>query len=223
MGSYARYMRVGKYMRFFRDREHAGRVLAEELQSLRGRDDVVVLGLARGGVPVAAAVAAAIGAPLDVFAVRKLGVPWQSELAFGAVASGGVRVLNDDVVRTLPLSSEVIEEIGDREELELVRRERVYRGDRAPLEVAGRVAVLVDDGIATGSSMRAAVEALRLRGPSAVIVAVPVAPRETCDALARDVDGVVCTRTPSPFRAVGAWYEDFGQTSDDEVRALLGT
>jgi predicted phosphoribosyltransferase len=210
-------------MRRFRDREHAGEVLATGLEDLRGRDDVVVLGLARGGVPVAAAVAAAIGAPLDVFAVRKLGVPWQAELAFGAVASGGVRVLNDDVVRTLPLPPEVIEEIGDREQLALVRHERVLRGDRPPLEVAGRVAVLVDDGIATGSSMRAAVQALRLRGPAQVIVAVPVAPRETCAALAREVDRVECTRTPSPFRAVGTWYEDFGQTTDDEVRALLGT
>jgi putative phosphoribosyl transferase len=210
-------------MRRFRDREHAGQVLAAGLDGLRGRDDVVVLGLARGGVPVAAAVAAAIGAPLDVFAVRKLGVPWQAELAFGAVASGGVRVLNDDVVRTLPLPPRVIEEIGDREQLELARHERVLRGDRPPLEVAARVVVLVDDGIATGSSMRAAVQALRLRGPSEVIVAAPVAPRETCEALAREVDRVVCTRMPSPFRAVGNWYEDFGQTTDDEVRALLGT
>jgi predicted phosphoribosyltransferase len=216
-------MRVGKYMKPFRDREHAGQQLAEDLASLRDRDDVVVLGLARGGVPVAAAVAHAIAAPLDVFAVRKLGVPWQAELAFGAVASGGVRVLNDDVVRTLPLSDEVIEEIADREELELVRRERAYRGDRAPLDVAGRIAVLVDDGIATGSSMRAAVQALRRLGPSALIVAVPVAPRETCEALARDVDAIVCARMPSPFRAVGNWYEDFGQCSDDEVRALLET
>jgi predicted phosphoribosyltransferase len=134
-----------------------------------------------------------------------------------------VRFLNEDVVRTLPLSPEIIDEIADREEIELALRERAYRGDRPPLDVAGRAAVLVDDGIATGSSMRAAVQALRQLGPSAVVVAVPVAPRETCEALARDVDAVVCARTPSPFRAVGNWYEDFGQTTDDEVRALLGT
>jgi putative phosphoribosyl transferase len=209
-------------MRPFRDRDDAGRVLAEELGALAGRDDVVVLGLARGGVPVAAVVARALGAPLDVFAVRKLGVPWQPELAFGAVASGGVRVLDDDVVRSLPLPAAAIEEIARREELALVRHERALRGDRPALDVAGRTVVLVDDGIATGSSMRAAVQALGTRGPAAVIVAVPVAPRETCEALARDVDAVVCARTPSPFRAVGAWYEDFGQCSDDEVRALLG-
>jgi putative phosphoribosyl transferase len=209
-------------MRPFRDRDHAGQVLAEELGSLAGRDDVVVLGLARGGVPVAAVVARAIGAPLDVFAVRKLGVPWQPELAFGAVASGGVRILDDDVVRTLPLPAAVIEEIARREERALVRQERGLRGDRPALDVAGRTAVLVDDGIATGSSMRAAVEALGRRGPSAVIVAVPVAPRETCEALAGIVASVVCARTPFPFGAVGAWYEDFGQCSDDEVRALLG-
>jgi predicted phosphoribosyltransferase len=207
----------------FRDREHAGRELARELTGLAGRDDVVVLGLARGGVPVAAAVARAIGAPLDVFAVRKLGVPWQEELAFGAVASGGVRILNAAVVNSLPLSDSVIEEIAEREADELVRRERAYRGDVMPIDVEGKVAVLVDDGIATGSSMRAAVEALRRRGPSEVVVAVPVAPRETCMALAREVDSVVCAGTPEPFRAVGAWYERFDQTSDDEVRALLGT
>lgn len=210
-------------MKPFRDREHAGRELARELTDLAGRDDVVVLGLARGGVPVAAAVARAIGAPLDVFAVRKLGVPWQEELAFGAVASGGVRILNAAVVNSLPLSSAVIEEIAEREADELIRRERAYRGDVSPIDVEGKVAVLVDDGIATGSSMRAAVEALRRRGPSEVVVAVPVAPQETCLALAREVDAVVCAGTPEPFRAVGAWYEHFDQTSDDEVRALLGT
>jgi predicted phosphoribosyltransferase len=210
-------------MRRFRDRAHAGRELGERLGALAGRDDVVVLGLARGGVPVAAAVASALGAPFDAFAVRKLGVPWQEELAFGAVASGGVRVLNAEVVETLPLSHEVIEEIAEREERELVRREHAYRGERVPLPVEGRAAVLVDDGIATGSSMRAAVTALRRRGPSAVVIAVPVAPRETCAALGRDVDGIVCAKMPDPFRSVGSWYDRFDQTSDDEVRALLGT
>ena len=207
----------------FRDREEAGRVLAARLGELAARDDVVVLGLVRGGVPVAAPVAGALGAPLDVFAVRKLGVPWQPELAFGAVASGGVRVLNREVVETLPLPGSVIEEIAEREERTLREQERSLRGDRPPVDVEARVAVLVDDGIATGSSMRAAVEALRMRRPNAVVVAVPVAPREACDALRADVDALLCARTPDPFRAVGAWYEDFGQTTDDEVRRLLGT
>jgi predicted phosphoribosyltransferase len=210
-------------MRRFRDRAHAGRELAARLGSLADRDDVVVLGLARGGVPVAAAVAHEIAAPFDAFAVRKLGVPWQEELAFGAVASGGVRVLNDEVVGTLPLSAEVIEEIAEREERKLRLREHAYRGDRAPLHVARRMVVLVDDGIATGSSMRAAVTALRRLGPSAVVIAVPVAPRETCAALGRDVDAIVCARMPDPFRSVGSWYEHFDQTSDEEVRALLET
>jgi predicted phosphoribosyltransferase len=210
-------------MRRFRDREHAGRELGEHLAALAGRDDVTVLGLARGGVPVAAAAAHAIDAPFDVFAVRKLGVPWQSELAFGAVASGGIRVLNEEVVRTLPLSESVIEEIAEREERELRRREQIHRGGREPLAVAGRVAVLVDDGIATGSSMRAAVAALRRRDPARIVVAVPVAPRETCRALAREVDEVVCARMPVPFRAVGVWYDTFDQLGDDDVTALLTT
>jgi predicted phosphoribosyltransferase len=201
----------------------AGRELAERLGELAARDDVVVLGLVRGGVPVAAPVAEALGAPLDIFAVRKLGVPWQPELAFGAVASGGVRVLNREVVETLPLPDSVIEEIAEREEDALREQERDLRGDRPPVEVAGRLAVLVDDGIATGSSMRAAVQALRSRRPAAVVVAVPVAPRETCEALRSDVDALLCARTPEPFRAVGHWYRDFGQTTDDEVRRLLGT
>jgi putative phosphoribosyl transferase len=205
----------------FSDRRDAGRHLAGRLEELAGRDDVVVLGLLRGGVPVAAAVAEELGAPLDVFAVRKLGVPWQPELAFGAVASGGVRVLNHDVLTTLPLPESVVEEISEREEHALHEYERRLRGERSPVDVEGRVAVLVDDGIATGSSMRAAIAALRRRGPRAVVVAVPVAPRQSCEALRKDVDAVVCARTPEPFRAVGVWYERFDQTTDDEVRALL--
>jgi predicted phosphoribosyltransferase len=208
-------------MRPFEDRDHAGRELGQRLTGLAGRDDVVVLGLARGGVPVAAAVARTIGAPLDVFAVRKLGVPWQQELAFGAVATGGIRVLNDEVVSTLPLPQEVIDEIAEREEQELARRERAHRGERPPLDVEGRIAVLVDDGIATGSSMRAAVAALRPRAPARIVVAVPVAPPATCEALKREVDDVVCAATPEPFRAVGVWYERFEQLSDDQVRNLL--
>ena len=207
----------------FHDRSDAGRRLAALLGDLAERDDVVVLGLLRGGVPVAAAVAEEIGAPLDVFAVRKLGVPWQPELAFGAVASGGVRVLNQDVLETLPLPESVVEEISERERLALRERERALRGDRPPVDVEGRVAVLVDDGIATGSSMRAAIAALRRRDPSAVVVAVPVAPRQSYAVLKPEVDALVCARTPEPFRAVGVWYERFDQTSDDEVRALLGT
>ena len=207
----------------FRDREEAGRELAARLGDLAARDDVVVLGLVRGGVPVAAPVAEALGAPLDVFAVRKLGVPWQPELAFGAVASGGVRVLNREVVATLPLPRSVIEEIAEREAIALREQESDLRGDRPPVDVEERVVVLVDDGIATGSSMRAAVEALRMRRPNAVVIAVPVAPRETCEALSSDVEALLCAHTPEPFRAVGAWYEDFGQTTDDEVRRLLGT
>jgi predicted phosphoribosyltransferase len=207
----------------FSDRRDAGRQLAALLDDLADREDVVVLGLLRGGVPVAAAVAEAIGAPLDVFAVRKLGVPWQPELAFGAVASGGVRVLNDEVLDTLPLPESVIEEITRREERALRDRERELRGERPPVDVEGRIAVLVDDGIATGSSMRAAIAALRRRAPSAVVVAVPVAPRQTCEALRPQVEGIVCARMPEPFRAVGVWYERFDQTTDEEVRALLTT
>ena len=183
----------------------------------------MVLGLARGGVPVAAAVAAELHVPFDAFAVRKLGVPWQEELAFGAIASGGVRVLNQEVVRELPLPREAIEEIAEREARELVRHEAAYRGDRPPIAVAGRTVVLVDDGIATGSSMRAAIAALRARGPSAIVVAVPVAPRETIAALAAEADEVVCVATPDPFRAVGVWYRRFDQCSDEEVRRLLAT
>jgi len=210
-------------MRRFADRAQAGRELATQLAALEGRADVVVLGLARGGVPVAAAVAAELHVPFDAFAVRKLGVPWQEELAFGAVASGGVRLLNPEVVRDLPLPSEAIEEIAEREARELVRHEAAFRGDRPPVAVEGRTVVLVDDGIATGSSMRAAIAALRARGPAAIIVAVPVAPRETVAALAQEVDRVVCVATPDPFRAVGVWYRHFEQCSDEEVRRLLAT
>jgi predicted phosphoribosyltransferase len=210
-------------MKRFADRADAGRELAARLAGFADREDVVVLGLARGGVPVAAAVAAELHVPFDAFAVRKLGVPWQEELAFGAVASGGVRVLNREVVRELPLPREAIEEIAEREAQELVRREAEYRGDRPPRAVAGRTVVLVDDGIATGSSMRAAVAALRSRGPAAIVVAVPVAPPETVAALAAEVDAVVCVATPDPFRAVGVWYRRFDQCSDEEVRRLLAT
>lgn len=210
-------------MEGFEDRAHAGRELAARLGVFEGRDDVVVLGLARGGVPVAAAAGHELRVEFDAFAVRKLGVPWQKELGFGAVASGGVRVLNPDVVRELPLPQEALDEIAAREARELVLRERAYRGARPPVALEGRTVILVDDGIATGSSMRAAVQAVRSRAPAAVLIAVPVAPSETCAALALEVQRVVCVLTPDPFRAVGVWYKRFDQCTDEEVRRLLAT
>jgi putative phosphoribosyl transferase len=205
----------------FLDRSDAGRVLAKKLQSLAGRTDVLVLALPRGGVPVAQEVASALHAPLDVFVVRKLGVPGQEELAMGALASGGVRVLNKDVVQVLDISDEVIDAVTRREQEELERREKLYRGEHPPMEVAGKIVVLVDDGLATGSSMRAAAAALRQRRPAKLIVAVPVAARATCDELRGHVDELICTAMPTPFYAVGQWYRDFGQTSDEEVRETL--
>ena len=208
-------------MRRFRNRADAGRALAAELGAHAGRDDVLVLGLARGGVPVAAEVAQALGAPLDVFLVRKLGVPGREELAFGAIASGGARVLNRDVVATLGIDAETIEDVVARERAELERRAAAYRGTAEPPDVRGRVVILVDDGLATGASMRAAVEAVRDLGPSRVVVAVPAAAPQTCEELAPAVDEIVCLLTPEPFFAVGMWYQDFSETTDDDVRALL--
>jgi erythromycin esterase-like protein/predicted phosphoribosyltransferase len=205
----------------FRDRHEAGQVLAGLLEHYRGRDDVVVLALPRGGVPVAYEVATALGAPLDVFLVRKLGLPGHEELAMGAIASGGLVVLNDDVVRQMGITTEVLRQVAEREARELLRREQAYRGNRPMPEIAGKVVILVDDGLATGSSMRAAVQALRALGPARIVVAVPAAPESTCRELAAEVDEVVCATTPSPFFAVGASYYDFTQTTDDEVRELL--
>lgn len=205
----------------FRDRAEAGRALGKALGRLSGRDDVVVLGLPRGGVPVALEVARALGAPLDIFVVRKLGVPGHDEYAMGAIASGGVRVLNPAAVRGLFISEEVIERVAEREGLELERRERLYRGERAPLDVHGRVAVLVDDGLATGASMRAAIGALRKLDPARIVVAVPVGSAETCAQLRREADEVVCPLVPLSFQAVGLWYDDFSQTTDAEVQAAL--
>jgi erythromycin esterase-like protein/predicted phosphoribosyltransferase len=207
--------------RVFRDRRDAGRALAELLRHHEGRDDVVVLALPRGGVPVGYEVATALGAPLDVFIVRKLGVPGHEELAMGAIASGGVVVLNDDVVRGMEIPSQVIEQVAREEGQELERRERAYREDRPLPDIAGKVVVLVDDGLATGSSMRAAILALRRLGPARIVVAVPAAPESTCQELAAEVDEVVCATTPSPFFAVGRQYWDFTQITDDEVRELL--
>jgi putative phosphoribosyl transferase len=182
---------------------------------------VVVLGLPRGGVPVAFEVAQALDAPLDVFMVRKLGVPGHEELALGAIASGGVRALNLDVLAAIGISGEQVEAVAARELEELERREISYRGHRPPLPVDGRVAIVVDDGLATGATMRAAAYALRRRGASRIVVAVPIAPAQTCESLRRDAEEVVCTLTPEPFTAVGRWYDDFAPVSDEEVRSLL--
>lgn len=205
----------------FRDRSDAGRALARHLGEYVGDPRVRVLALPRGGVPVAYEVARALRAPLDVFLVRKLGVPGQPELAMGAIASGGVRVLNQEVIYALRIPEPVIEEVARREEDELERREHAYRGDRPPLDARGCIAILVDDGLATGSSMRAAAAALQAQHPERIVVAVPVAAAITCDDLRREVDEVVCAETPEPFYAVGLWYEEFSQTSDEEVRDLL--
>ncbi len=209
----------------FRDRDEAGELLGRDLaRRLATRDDVVVLALPRGGVPVGYAVARALGAPLDVFIVRKLGVPGHEELAMGAIASGGVRVLNQDVLNYLPVSQKMIDAVAAREQQELERREREYRGARPPLDVKGKSVIVVDDGLATGSTMRAAVAALRKMEPKRIIVAVPVAAESTCnDFRAEGIgDDVVCLRTPEPFQAVGLWYSDFAQTTDEEVHELLG-
>ncbi|HEY1513930.1 MAG TPA: phosphoribosyltransferase family protein [Gaiellaceae bacterium] len=202
----------------FSDREEAGRRLAAELPAL---DRPIVLGLPRGGVPVAAAVARALGAPFDVFVVRKLGVPAQPELAMGAVASGGVRVINDDVVRQAGVPASVLDEVTARERVAVEAREQLYRGDRPPPLLRGRDIVLVDDGLATGATMRAAVEAVRMHDPSRIVVAVPVAPAETVAAFARDGVEIVSVQAPDSFVAVGSWYRDFGQISDEEVVRLI--
>jgi putative phosphoribosyl transferase len=205
----------------FQDRFEAGRVLAERLNHYRDRADVVVLGLPRGGVPVAFEVAKALHAPLDVFLVRKLGVPGHEELAMGAIASGGVRVLNDEVVTGLKIPERAIEAVAAEEGRELARRERQYRCDRPRLDLQNRVVIVIDDGLATGATMRAAARALRSQHPKAVVVAVPVGATSTCEDFRSEADEVVCAFTPADFHAVGLWYEDFLQTSDSEVNALL--
>ena len=205
----------------FRDRYHAGQRLAEALAPYAARPNLLVLALPRGGVPVGAEVARALHAPLDVMLVRKLGVPGHEELAMGAIASGGIRVLSDDIISALSIPDRVIAAVASSEEEELRRRERAYRGDRPPPDVRGKTVILVDDGLATGSTMRAAALALRSQHPERLIIAVPVAPEETCESLRRDADDVVCAAQPEPFFAVGNWYENFAQTTDDEVRRLL--
>lgn len=207
--------------RAFEDRREAGRALAARLCAYAGRPDVVVLALPRGGVPVAFPVARALDAPLDLFLVRKLGTPGHRELAMGAIASGGIRVLNDEVVNWYGIRPEAIDAVAREEEQELKRREAAYREGRDGVPLEGRVVILIDDGLATGSTMMAAVQAVKQRNPARVIVAVPVGASDTCDTLARVADEVVCVRTPEPFSAVGQWYLDFDQTSDEEVRQLL--
>jgi putative phosphoribosyl transferase len=205
----------------FRDRAEAGRYLATRLSAYASEGNVLVLALPRGGVPVAFEVALALHAPLDLFLVRKLGFPGHEEFAIGAIASGGVRILDEEVIGNFGISRAEIERVTAQERRELERRERLYRDDRPPPDVAGHVVILVDDGLATGSTMRAAIAALKLEGARRIVVAVPVAPRETCESIRAEVDDIVCAETPEPFRAVGLWYDDFGQTTDDEVRELL--
>ncbi len=205
----------------FRDRVDAGRVLARKLDRYRGRPDLLVLALPRGGVPVAFEVARELGAPLDVFVVRKLGMPGHEEYAIGAIASGGVRIINEEAITAFGVTDGEIEAVTAAESIELERRERRYRDGRPAPRIAGRTVILVDDGLATGSTMRAAVEALREEGPARLVVAVPTAAPETCQEIGRLVDDMVCAMTPEPFYAVGLWYDDFGQTTDEEVHDLL--
>src|SRR5712671_2377519 len=205
----------------FHDRREAGLLLAAKLAAYANRADVIVLALPRGGVPVAYEVARALGAPLDVFVVRKLGVPGYEELAMGAVATGGVRVLNDQLVERLGIPEDMIDAVAAREKQELARRERLYRGGRPPPDVRGRTVILVDDGLATGATMHAAIQALRQQNPARIVVAVPTASPETCEEMKARADDVICAITPEPFHAVGRWYQDFSQTTDEEVAALL--
>jgi putative phosphoribosyl transferase len=205
----------------FSDRRHAGQVLALSLTGYAKRSDVLVLALPRGGVPVAFEVAQALYAPLDVFIVRKLGVPGHEEYAMGAIASGGVRVLNTNVIHMMGISEAALEAVTAAEQIELARREALYRGNRPPPVVTSRSVILVDDGLATGATMLAAVKALKSQHPARIVVAVPTASPEVCEQMGHEADEVVCATTPEPFRAVGRWYEDFEQTSDEEVRELL--
>ena len=205
----------------FRDRVDAGRQLAERLEHYQDRSDVLVLALPRGGVPVADQVAEALNAPLDLLLVRKLGAPGQEELAMGAIASGGIRVLNQNVIELLEIPWDAVEDASRRAGRELERRERVYRGERPRPDVRGKTVIVVDDGVATGATLRAAVEGLHQLEPARIVVAVPVAPSDSCEAFEAEADEVVCLETPAPFWGVGRWYEEFTQTSDDEVRRLL--
>jgi putative phosphoribosyl transferase len=208
-------------MPLFRNRSEAGRALAERVRAAVPDPHPLILALPRGGVPVAFEVARALNAELDVFLVRKLGMPGEEELALGALASGGVRVLNQDLISYMRVPDDVLEELTRREQQELERREQMYRKGRPAASVAGRTVVLIDDGLATGASMLAASRALRPQGAAKIVVAVPVASRQTCDDFRREVDEIICLATPHPFGAVGIWYEDFAQISDQQVRTLL--
>ena len=208
-------------MQRYQDRVAAGRELARRLAAYASRPNVLILGLPRGGVPVAYEVARALGVPLGVFVVRKLGVPGHEELAMGAIATGGVRVLNPDVLRMLDIPPEVVDAVAARERRELERREHAYRDDRPPPDVRGKTVILIDDGLATGATMRAAVAALRAQGPARIVVVVPVGSPDTCAELDREVDEIICAETPEPFYGVGWWYEHFDQTTDAEVHELL--
>lgn len=205
----------------FSDRRDAGRVLARELTAYAGRSDVIVLALPRGGVPVAYEVALALNAPLDIFIVRKLGLPGHEELAIGAIASGGVRVLNEDIIHALNIPEAMINRVAQQELQELGRREQLYRGDRPMLDVQDKTVILIDDGLATGASMRAAVSGVRTQHPARIVIAVPTAAPETCNAFEFEVDEIVCAMTPEPFFGVGKWYENFSQITDEEVHTLL--
>jgi putative phosphoribosyl transferase len=208
-------------MALFEDRKDAGRTLAGELLEYKDRPDVIVLALPRGGVPVAHEVAQALNAPLDIILVRKLGLPGHEELAMGAIASGGVRVLNDEVIQSLSIPQKLIDRVAERERHELERRERAYRGDTPRPELAGKTVILIDDGLATGASMRAAIAGVRAQDPASIIVAVPTAAPETCASFEELADEIICATTPQPFYGVGLWYENFSQTSDDEVQEML--
>ncbi|MHC5745243.1 MAG: phosphoribosyltransferase [Nostoc sp.] len=205
----------------FKDRRFAGQVLAKELTAYANDPDVLVLGLPRGGIPVAFEVAKTLNAPLDVLVVRKLGVPDQEELAMGAIASGGVRIVNKYIISLEKIPDEVIARVAAQEERELERRERLYRGNRPLRNLQGRTVILVDDGLATGATMWAAVVTVRKQQPAQIVIAVPVAAPETCQELETEIDEIVCISTPSPFQSVGLWYESFPQTTDEEVRDLL--
>ncbi|MEW6735218.1 MAG: phosphoribosyltransferase [Acidobacteriota bacterium] len=205
----------------YRDRTDAGKRLAIKLQAYANRSDVLVLALPRGGVLVAFQVAEALNAPLDIYLVRKLGVPGHKELAMGAIASGGVRVINDDVVNYLGISGETIDRVAEEETEELSRRDHLYRGGKIRPELSGRTIILIDDGLATGSSMRAAVQALKQANPAKIVIAVPVAPSSTCEGFKTEVDEIICLETPEPFQAIGLWYRNFSQTTDEEVKELL--